>query len=294
MEENSIRDVLISLGLCDDNSIEEFYPSVRDKDGVSVLRCRRSGIIFLNKTSHIDLEYFRSKKSYEYWSSTGRKETVMGNLEDDTRRAESFKHLIAGKKWLDIGTGCGGMLDILAPLSLSCAAVEPQEHARAELIKSGYNVYPDISQITENNFDVITMFHVFEHLTDPIATLNFLFKKMATGGRLIIEVPHARDFLISFLCLDSFLKFTFRSDHLILHTRESLASFIKEAGFANIIINGYQRYPLANHLYWLNNGKPGGHLKWSPLRNPEIDSAYSNLLNNIDKTDTLIASAEKQ
>ena len=80
---------------------------------------------------------------------------------------------------------------------------------------------------------------------------------------------------------------------MLLHTRESLYTFLDTAGFKNIQISGYQTYPLANHLYWLSQGKPGGHIKWSMLRNDEIDAAYADLLTKLDKTDTLIAIAEK-
>jgi hypothetical protein len=104
-------------------------------------------------------------------------------------------------------------------------------------------------------------------------------------------VPHAKDFLISFLDLDVFKSFTFWSEHLILHTRDSLKIFLESAGFSNICIKSYQRYPLANHLHWLAKGKPGGHIVWDYLRTAELDTAYANMLAKIDISDTLIAVA---
>jgi hypothetical protein len=80
---------------------------------------------------------------------------------------------------------------------------------------------------------------------------------------------------------------------LILHTRQSLEIFLREAGFGDICVIGYQRYPLANHMYWLANGKPGGHKEWPFLLDAELDKAYRNLLAQMDKTDTLIAVARK-
>ena len=47
---------------------------------------------------------------------------------------------------------------------------------------------------------------------------------------MIIEVPHARDFLIETFDINSFKDFTFWSEHLILHTKESLVAFAKESG----------------------------------------------------------------
>jgi len=126
-----------------------------------------------------------------------------------------------------------------------------------------------------------------------LGSLKNLHKLLSENGKIIIEVPHAKDILIDTFKLDSFKAFTFWSEHLILHTRKSLETFLTAAGFKNITVIGFQRYPLANHLYWLNKGKPGGHTEFTQLRNASMENEYSNLLNTIDQTDTIIAIAEK-
>ncbi len=115
---------------------------------------------------------------------------------------------------------------------------------------------------------------------------------MKKRAKIIIEIPHARDFLISFFENEAFKSFTFWSEHLILHTRESISLFLETAGFSKIIVNNFQRYPLANHLHWLSENKPGGHIAWSYLRTKSLDREYANMLSSIDKTDTLIVTAE--
>jgi len=110
---------------------------------------------------------------------------------------------------------------------------------------------------------------------------------------LVIEVPHANDFLLSTLNNDEFKQFTLWSQHLILHTKESLCRILRYAGFEDIRIEGVQRYPLSNHLNWLANGKAGGHK--SPLSlidSPTLTNAYSDSLARIDATDTLVAIAK--
>ena len=144
-----------------------------------------------------------------------------------------------------------------------------------------------------DELDVITLFHVFEHLTDPLDLLKTAYDKLRVGGKIIIEVPHAADFLFAYLDLEEFKKFTFWSEHLVLHNRSSLKAFLDHANFRNTVISGFQRYNLANHLHWLKEKKPGGHINWSMLSTEELDSAYSNMLQRIGMTDTLIAIAEK-
>lgn len=289
---NEIKEILIQLGISNSDTIVPFFPKVRDRDDVSVLKCLRSGVIFLSRTDHMDISHYNKKESFDYWGAQDRKEALKQSLEDDQRRCEQFKHVISNKKWLDIGTGAGGILDLLSSFSKITKAVEPQKQVRDFLIELGYDVYASIEDADQSFFDVVTLFHVFEHLKNPIEALKSIREKMVKGAKIIIEVPHANDFLISFLDNDEFKSFTFWSEHLILHTRESLCAFLKAAGFSNIIISNFQRYPLANHLYWLSKGKPGGHVAWSHLRTSELDQSYANMLASIDKTDTLIAIAE--
>jgi len=294
MEQNhKIFNLLKSLKLSDEDSIIKFFPKVRDRDDIFVYKCNRSEILFLSRSDHMDLSHYENQDQLKYWKALDRKQAVLNCLEDNKRRFHEFRDFIANKKWVDIGTGTGGILDLMGPVAKEFYAVEPQEFARKSLEDEGYKVFKSINDISQKNFDVVTLFHVFEHLTNPIESLTTLQDNMADHGTIIIEVPHARDFLISFLDNEAFKNFTFWSEHLILHTRKSLEVFLREANFKNIQIKGIQRYPLANHLFWLAHGKPGGHNHWKCLKESNLDNAYENILSSLDMTDTLIATANK-
>ncbi len=198
---------------------------------------------------------------------------------------------VTNKRWLDVGCGSGAMLDRLGTRTISSAAIEPQGEFQRALRAKGYDVYADVRQAPSEAFDVATLFHVFEHLPNPLADLQALRTKLVPGGKVVIEVPHARDFLLSFLDVAAFKDFTLWSEHLLLHTRDSLRRFLDEAGFTEVTIRGFQRYPLANHLHWLSQQKPGGHERWSMLRDADLDGAYGRVLADLDATDTLIAEA---
>jgi hypothetical protein len=121
-----------------------------------------------------------------------------------------------------------------------------------------------------------------------------LKKKLVLGGTLIVEVPHAKDFLLNYMTSKPFKNFTLWSQHLILHTRVSLERFFKRTSFDHLTVQGIQRYNLANHLTWLAHGLPGGHKKpISVIETKELQSAYENSLRMIDATDTLIAIGSK-
>jgi hypothetical protein len=97
-EDNNIKTLLIKLGICDHKSIVAYFPRVRDRNDISVLKCTKSGVIFLSKSDHIDISHYSEKKNFQYWGAKDRKESVLNSLEDDQRRFEQFKFLIANKK----------------------------------------------------------------------------------------------------------------------------------------------------------------------------------------------------
>ena len=153
--------------------------------------------------------------------------------------------------------------------------------------------YKSIEELDNSSLDTVFGFHSLEHVGNPIEILSGLRKKIVDKGYVIFEVPHANDFLIENLKCSKFIDFTLWSQHLILHTRQSLQTFLFEAGYSNITIQAKQRYSVANHLYWLTNGKPGGHKSdLSLIDTTELKNAYERSLQMINATDTLIAVAQ--
>jgi 2-polyprenyl-3-methyl-5-hydroxy-6-metoxy-1,4-benzoquinol methylase len=138
---------------------------------------------------------------------------------------------------------------------------------------------------------VVTLFHVLEHLAEPVEVLREIRSCMKPYGRLILEVPHACDFLHQTLECEAFKNFTFWSEHLVLHTAQSLRQTIQLAGFSSITVRGFQRYGLENHLHWLVKKQPGGHDVWGHLSSAKLNEEYACMLQSIGQTDTLLAFA---
>jgi len=292
--EDDIYRLLLELGAIHPSKIEVFHNGTRDNPSLSIYRCKESEVIFLKDSRHVAIDYYTNKDGLEYWSAASREQALRKTFLDDKRRAALLKPLVAGKHWLDFGTGLGGILDMLKDEAKTCAAIEPQMDIKNTLINLGYDVYDDISGLDGvRELDVISLFHVLEHLPNSIRILKGLHSKLVKGGQIVVEVPHARDFLIAEANSAAFKKHTFWSEHLILHTKKSLRKLLEASGFTSISIHGIQRYPLNNHLYWLSKGKPGGHEIWDSLNSHELSVSYEKMLQENDLTDTLMAVAQK-
>jgi len=104
-----------------------------------------------------------------------------------------------GGKILDIGCGKGLFLDFLreSGLSLECAGYELNSEVAKIARSKGYTVFEDLSsepllsQMGAKKFDVICIFQVLEHLSDPVGLIKFLVPLVSPGGIFIIGVPDA-------------------------------------------------------------------------------------------------------
>ena len=261
----------------------------RDRDDVRVLEDSLSGVIYLDwdKKDHtINYENTREKTSSFYYEDY---------LNTEVRLKEVLP-LIGSKKVLDFGCGNGTFIKKLAEIigKDRCLGLEKSLNSKKNLTKYGIDIYSDIKNI-KDEVSAIFCFHVLEHLDRPEDFLKQAFTKLSkSNGKLILEVPHANDPLIRFYKCEEFKKFTFWSQHLILHTVESLKRLCKYSGFKNVSIILKQRYPLSNHLYWIRKGMPGGHkTNFSLLDSENLNNEYSSNLIKLGISDSLLAICEK-
>ena len=289
---NPFIDRLAEIGLLSEERLVLYHQRVRDRDDVQVLQDTLTEVIVLSSVEQITQEYYQEKDE-KFALDVNGVEVSTPRLQDNVRRAKEFSGYIAGKNWLDFGSGLGGMLDELSSQAALAIGLEPNLD-RAEIAsRKGHHIVSNLDSIEDDSLDVVTVFHVLEHLLDPLQTLSHIRRVLKKNGIVLIEVPHARDALFSLFDCGPFKDFTFWSEHLVLHTRNSLSTLLKSALFRSVEITGYQRYPLSNHLHWLAKGKPGGSVDWGFLNSLQLDVSYASKLGQLDRTDTLIAISKK-
>ncbi len=285
---NSMRTLLTNLNLIDEQDLELFSTRTRDCENINVLRGKTSGIIFLEASDSIDGIYESGMYRDQLVNLYGKRDFEI--TVDTRRRLQDYEQFYIGKKIVDFGCGEGSFIRRAVASSDEVIGVELQTSYRKELNKDKIRCIPDLKEIQNDSIDTVFCFHTLEHLKDPIKHLKSFKDILCPKGHLIIEVPHANDFLLRYLKNEEFKGFSLWSQHLILHSRVSLAAFLSEAGFNNFVIQAKQRYSLSNHFNWLIHGKAGGHKNiFSVLDTDELNKAYEGSLQMIDATDTLVA-----
>lgn len=288
------------LGLAKADRLEFFHPRTRDRDDISAWRDPDSEIILLSSCNHIDDAHYAEQELGAYWRSDDLAAARATCFEDDERRAtlaaSMLRSLGRTGSWLDVGTGAGGFLHGLHERLSDehvVQAIEPQVAARKALQDEGWQVAAHFHECADASVDYLSAWHVLEHIQNPLSFLQECWRILRPNGTICIEVPHARDALLAHYESEAFCDFTLWSEHLLLHTQHSLRVFAEAAGFQVKEIRGIQRYPLANHLHWLSQGKPGGHMAWEMLNDSNLDEAYTDVLRSNDWTDTLVLIAER-
>ena len=285
-----LRTLLIDIGAVSEESIEIFATSTRDVNDLKVYRDNLSGVIFIDDYYCGESEYKTGSYREEQFSRV----TGYEDIADSERRFERYKKFICAKSVCDFGCGAGDFLKLASQVASDACGVELQDSFRKHLQSLNVNCVANLHDLGNKSYDVVTLFHVLEHLPEPRVHLKTIYDTLLPSGKgkVIIEVPHANDFLLQYVSVPEFVKFTLWSQHLVLHTRDSLRRLLADVGFKNIVIEGVQRYPLSNHLQWLKSAKPGGHKSaLSVFETEELTHAYATALAKIDATDTLVAIA---
>jgi 2-polyprenyl-3-methyl-5-hydroxy-6-metoxy-1,4-benzoquinol methylase len=155
-----------------------------------LVRCRRCGFVCVGHRPTIRAigEYYSSPSQYDVWES---------ELEPRRRMWSSRVNLLGTRgvhgSLLDVGTGIGQFLAVVQPLVDRVSGTEVSTSA-CEVAKRLYDldirhgVLEDIS--FAERFDVITLFHVVEHVDNPSETLSTCVRLLNDQGLIVMAVPN--------------------------------------------------------------------------------------------------------
>jgi len=176
--------------------LEPFQNIGIPKYGCSLACCQDCGHVFTEIKGVADLDELYESAQYELVDT---RQSMFGKLiafdvKSALRQLERTKSAHEGASLLDFGCGKGVFLHFAAERGWSVTGIETAtkraEFARAQF---GIDVIGDEYSggvLPGAPFDVITLFHVLEHLPTPVQLLEELVaKNLKPNGVLVIEVP---------------------------------------------------------------------------------------------------------
>ena len=98
----------------------------------------------------------------------------------------------SGLALLDIGAGGGEVVYAATKHGFTAQGIEPNE-GYAEFARDSYGVQVDtmhLDQFMGRQFDVVTMFHVLEHMPNPHVVMEKVFGLLNQSGYFLVEVPN--------------------------------------------------------------------------------------------------------
>ena len=143
-------------------------------------------------------------KSEDYISHTDSKRNLFERvyhiirsraLKKKLRLINSFGN--ESKQLLDVGCGTGDFLKIALTDGWTVTGIEPNEQARKIAnVKTNQNVFEinHLDNLKEHSFDVITLWHVLEHLPKLDTHIQLFRKLLKPNGLLIIAVPNYKSY----------------------------------------------------------------------------------------------------
>ncbi len=95
---------------------------------------------------------------------------------------------------LDIGAGTGEFLSVAKNDGWQTIGVEPSDRAKSIAKNKGISFVEATSELEDHSFDLISMWHVLEHVPDLDKQIKELKRLLKPSGTLIIAVPNFKSY----------------------------------------------------------------------------------------------------
>jgi SAM-dependent methyltransferase len=229
-------DESVACAICDVDDARVLSFRARWGQRVRTVACRRCDLVYANPRPGRErlARFYRERIYTQYIDASGRfQERLLASSRTQARNTVDFfvgraGQRLDGARVLEVGCGLGDFLVLAREAGARVLGLE-LDGPYADFAEKQHGLSIARRRVedldTAARFDVIALFHVVEHLEDPVGVLAALRPRLAPGGRLFIEVP---DFMGPWRI--PFTEFL-RVEHLYNFSPETLGRVLARAGF---------------------------------------------------------------
>ncbi|HPB25456.1 MAG TPA: methyltransferase domain-containing protein [Bacteroidales bacterium] len=187
--------------LCGNNDLEKHLETedyFLTHERFTIVKCPHCGLQFVNPRPSTD-EIAKYYKSENYISHSTQQKGWLDKIYARVRKKNHQKKFKLISKYkqagaiLDIGCATGEFLDFFQKKGWKTCGVEPNEDAR-KFAAATYNLdvsdEAGLAQLKEKTFDVISMWHVMEHVHDVNERAAQLYRLLKYDGIAVIALPN--------------------------------------------------------------------------------------------------------
>ena len=190
--------------LCKSSAIKKRFACI-DKfatgESFDIYECEDCGLVFTQNFPD-EKEIDRYYESPTYISHSNTNKGLINRIYQLVRKRMLQKKaklvkkltLLEKGKLLDYGAGTGHFARVMAAKGWNVTAIEKNEKARELALKDfGFEMFPveALAEIKNKELDVVTMWHVMEHIQDPDKMWKELHRALNDTGVAIIAVPNS-------------------------------------------------------------------------------------------------------
>jgi 2-polyprenyl-3-methyl-5-hydroxy-6-metoxy-1,4-benzoquinol methylase len=198
-------DLLQNCPVCDSTNFTEFIQCkdhFLSKELFTIQKCEICGLLFTNPRPGVN-ELGQYYKSNQYISHSNIKKGIVNRIYHFIRsrnHRQKYKIITTKKssgEILDVGCATGEFLAYFKERGWMVTGIEPDPDARQFAMENNHiDVYNEekLSELGKGRFDVITLWHVLEHVSDLDQRMQELYFLLKDDGLLIIAVPNSKSY----------------------------------------------------------------------------------------------------
>ena len=187
--------------VCEHTEFQKFL-NVKDwmitKEDFTIVKCSNCGFHFTNPipSESVIGNYYKSE---EYVSHSSSNKGIINRVYSIVRnytlkqKVKLISDYTNGRCLLDIGAGTGHFLNLAQSKGFQIQGLEPDVDARS-FAKQNFDLTLEpldtLLNISTESKDIVTMWHVLEHVYHLKRDLNEIVRVLKTGGYLFVAVPN--------------------------------------------------------------------------------------------------------